>query len=325
MSSDKQECPPFSLEGSRFDQSTYAGRFRAFLDVVDPRLLLVSENELTSAQKLLSEFADGKRSNGVSDEQLWQAKKVRDGLVNPGTGEVINPALRMSAFVPCNIALVSGMLNASTAGSILFWQWANQSYNSATNYANRSGSEMTTEQIATSYSIAIGTSCGLAMAFRWLGTHGPTAFKRVASIPFVVPYIAVAGAGAANVYFTRRGEIEKGVMVKDANGKDLGVSQEAGRQGVIKTILSRSLGLPIPVLVIPATVMALLPKNLPKRTMMVAELLVITSALCVALPGTLAIFPQKMALDVKTLEPYFQNLYDENGEPITTVYSNKGL
>ncbi|GBG29413.1 Sideroflexin [Hondaea fermentalgiana] len=318
--------PTFNPKGSRFDESTYFGRIRSFLDVVDPRLLAVSDNELNQAKGLLQDFDAGKVDRSkVSDKDLWEAKKIRDGLTNPGTGETIFAPFRFSAFVPANISLVYGMLNAHSVGSVLFWQWANQSYNSATNYANRSGSDMSTEEIATSYSIAIATSCGLAMAFRWLGNNGPQAFKRMARIPFVIPYIAVAGAGAANVYATRRSEIENGVMVKDANDNDLGVSQEAGRQGVMKTIISRSLGLPIPVLVIPALIMHFVPKTLPKRVLVAAELLVISSSLCVGLPATLAIFPQKMALDAQSLEPAFHNLRDENGERITTVYSNKGL
>jgi hypothetical protein len=37
--------PPFALDGSRYDQSTYEGRVLGFLDVVDPRMLVVSERE----------------------------------------------------------------------------------------------------------------------------------------------------------------------------------------------------------------------------------------------------------------------------------------
>ena len=45
--------PPFSLEGSRYDQSTYEGRVLGFLDVVDPRMLVVSarEQEVSGARR----------------------------------------------------------------------------------------------------------------------------------------------------------------------------------------------------------------------------------------------------------------------------------
>jgi hypothetical protein len=250
---------------------------------------------------------------------------VVDGVTNAGTGETIFPLFRMSGFVPMNIPIVAGMLNATSIRGTLFWQWANQSYNSATNYANRSGASLSTAEIATSYGIAVGTSCGLALAFRWLGANGPLLFRKVAQVPFVVPYVAVAAAGGANVYFSRKPEIENGVMVRDEQGRELGVSREAGLQGVVKTILSRSLGLPVPVMVLPALVMAALPKTLSPRALVLAELLAITGALCVALPLTLAIFPQRLELDPLSLEPQFHNLVDEKGHKVTKVYSNKGL
>lgn len=319
-----ESVPKFALDGSFYDQSTYKGRVLGFLDVVDPRMLLVGESQVRAAQGKLADFKAG-NAGGHSDRELWEAKKMVDAVVNPGSGDIIPAPVRICGFIPANVPLVYGMLTSSSVAATLFWQWANQSYNSATNYANRSGSSMSTEEIATSYGIAVGTSCGLAMTFRWLGQHGPPLFRRAAAIPFIIPYIAVGGAGAANVYFTRKPEIDNGVVVRDAAGKEVGVSKEAGRQGVMKTILSRSLGLPIPVLIIPSAVMAMLPKTLPKRTLLMAELLVITGALCVALPGTLALFPQRLELDVKTLEPEFQKLIDEKGVPITTLFSNKGL
>jgi hypothetical protein len=56
-------------------------------------------------------------------------------------------------------------------------------------------------------------------------------FRRVAAIPFVIPYVAVGSAGAANVYFTRRPEIQNGVPISDKQGTELGMSRKAGEQG----------------------------------------------------------------------------------------------
>ena len=50
------DVPPFSLETERYDQSTYYGRFRKMLDVVDPRTLLCSQKEIDDAVKLLKRF-----------------------------------------------------------------------------------------------------------------------------------------------------------------------------------------------------------------------------------------------------------------------------
>ena len=140
----------FSIHGSQYDLSTYYGRFKAFTNMVDPRMLFVQDSEVIESQILLSKFQDGCLSNKYSDNDLWRAKKIVDVAVNPGTGKIIPLPVRFAAFVPCNIPLVYGMLSSSSAGATLFWQWANQSYNSATNYANRSGTEISTSDIISS-------------------------------------------------------------------------------------------------------------------------------------------------------------------------------
>lgn len=319
-----ERVPPFSLDREFYDQSSYAGRFRKFVEMVDPRVCLVTEQDIHNSQKLLDDFKLGKAKQ-ASDEELWQARRVVESSVNPGTGEIIPAPLRMAAFVPMNIPLVAGMLNSTSTPAILFWQWANQSFGSACNYANRSGADLTTTEIATSYGIAVGSALGLAISFRYGGAHGPQWFRSLASLPFVVPYTAVAGAGSANVYFSRQSELVNGVPVQNEKGETVGVSKEAGKQGVYLTILSRAVGLPLPVFAIPGLAMAAVPKTVSPQLRGLIELVSITTALGLALPSTLAIFPQQLELDVNTLEPEFQKLKDDHGRPITKLYSNKGL
>ena len=57
------------------------------------------------------------------------------------------------------------MLTSSTPAGTAFWQWANQSYNVAVNYANRNigGKQMSNQAIAASYAGAVVSSCGLAL------------------------------------------------------------------------------------------------------------------------------------------------------------------
>jgi len=309
----------FVKGGSPYDLTTYAGRFRSFLDVVDPRTLVASDSDIAAAESRLL------NSENVSNYQLWQDQKLTSAVTNGATGERIMHPFRMSAFVPVNIPLVIGMLNARSVAGTLFWQWANQSFNSATNYANRPGATVSTSDLLQSYGIAVGTSCGLAYSFRHLALHGPPMVKAIAAVPFVVPYIAVAAAGGANVFFSRKNELSTGVPVMDGSSKILGNSQKAAEQGLFKTIVSRSLALPIPVLVLPAIVMQMVPKTASPRIKLVMELVAITTSLSLALPATLAIFPQTMEFDPMSLEPAFHSLLDQNGEPIKVVFSNKGL
>lgn len=91
--------PPFTLEApSRFPQNTYVGRCRHFFQVINPSNLLINDTELAAAQATLAHFKSHGRTAGVSDEQLWSAKLVRDSTVHPDTGEKIPLPFRMSAF-----------------------------------------------------------------------------------------------------------------------------------------------------------------------------------------------------------------------------------
>ena len=108
---------PFSLETERYDQTTYYGRFRKMLDIVDPRTLLCSQYEIDDAMKLLKDFESQQQqqqqqqsspkkdsSYTVSYDrfdhgELWQAKKLRDAVLHPDTNEILSKPFRMSGFL----------------------------------------------------------------------------------------------------------------------------------------------------------------------------------------------------------------------------------
>lgn len=228
---------------------------------------------------------------------------------------------RMSAFVPMNVPLCAFMLMASTTPQVLAAQWLNQTYNVVNNYVNRSGADIDWSSLLQSYGLAVTASCGIALAGRTLMAAVPT--LSVAG-PFV-PYLAVISAGTANVSLTRMEEWKgKGVHVCDAEGKDLGTSLKAGQLGVLQTVVTRSCFLPIAPMVLPVIGMKLL--NPPAGAVaVVAELALITVCISGMLPVALSILPTTMELNVSSLEPEFQNLKDSKGNPITTVYANKGL
>ena len=321
--------PTFDPQGSRYDLSTYAGRVRHFLDVIDPRSLAYSAERVGRASALLREHAAGRAlPPGTTDADLWDALKVRQAVINPGTGEPIPPPARMSAFVPMNVPILFGMLASTSATGGVFWQVVNQSYNSMLNYANRSGSDVSAGELAESYAVAVSTAVALSYGVNTLGRRGPAPVRAlVRRVPFLVPYLAVAGAGAANVYASRRAEVLNGVPVFDAQGERVGVSREAAKMGVYKTILTRSLGLPLPVLVLPPLVAgAVVPANATRATRVAFDLVIITACLAGALPLTIAAFPQQMELDVAALEPEFRALRDRvTGAPVLKLYANKGL
>ena len=134
--------PPFTLQSERYDQSTYVGRLRRCLDIVDPATLFTTPAALQHSIKLLEDFQNGTLPSHVTDEQLWRAKKIKDAIIHPDTGEKIFMPFRMSGFVPFGtVTLVGMLLPGASVGQVVFWQSLNQTHNACTNYANRNATK----------------------------------------------------------------------------------------------------------------------------------------------------------------------------------------
>uniref|UniRef100_A0A8C2VEI2 Sideroflexin 5 n=1 Tax=Chinchilla lanigera TaxID=34839 RepID=A0A8C2VEI2_CHILA len=63
------DAPPFQLGKPRFQQTSFYGRFRHFLDIIDPRTLFVTERRLREAVQLLEDYKHGTLRPGVTNEQ----------------------------------------------------------------------------------------------------------------------------------------------------------------------------------------------------------------------------------------------------------------
>jgi len=317
----EKKVPPFSLSSSRYDQSTYLGRLSGVLQQIDPRTLLVGQNELSHCKGLLEDFKrTGEKPPGVSDEDMWKAKNTVDAIIHPVTQEPMFILGRMSAFVPMNAPVCAIMLNAHSVAGVIFAQWLNQTYNVMNNYVNRSSLDVNWEGLLKPYVLAVTVSCSIALAARRALVTVPS----LARLGIFVPYFAVISAGACNVAFTRMDEwAGRGICIFSPEGQELGMSKMAGQQAVLKTIATRSVCLPIPILMIPPVIMSILPFTGAAR--MAAEGVVILSCMSLALPCALAMLPQEMELPTASLEPEYQTLRDSRGEIITRVFANKGL
>jgi hypothetical protein len=64
----RNDIPPFELGKPRHDEKSYFGRVQNMFEVVDPTLLLVSDEELKQCQTLI----EGK-NNGKKKEFAWSA------------------------------------------------------------------------------------------------------------------------------------------------------------------------------------------------------------------------------------------------------------
>lgn len=319
--------PAFTMDSPKYDQSAFYGRLMGMIEYIDPRGLLLGSEDVKKAQALLADYKKtGKKPDGVSDQQMWEARKVVEVSVHPVTGEELLKVGRMSAFVPMNVPLCAIMLMANGTMQVVFTQWINQTYNMVNNYVNRAGATVDWSSLLTSYALAVTASCSIAVG----------AGKVINAVPMLqalgpfVPYLAVISAGSANVSFTRMEEWKgQGVSIVSEEGTDLGMSVAAGQMGVLQTVLTRSCFLPIAPMVLPVFGMKIVGGVLPVLTVgalgIVTEIVLICGCISAMLPCALAVLPTKMEIPVGKLEPQYQNLKDSKGQPITKVFANKGL
>jgi len=324
--------PVFRLGESRYDQSSFAGRLKHFFDVVDPRTLLTSGADLQRAVELLKEFElNGTKPNGVDDEQMWRAQKIKQAIIHPDTGEKVFMPFRMSGFVPFGAVTVFGLLLPNPSiRQMVFWQWLNQSHNACVNYANRNASQPTPmERFMVGYAGAITSACGIAVGLSLLLRRATkfTPTTRMIVQKFV-PFPAVAAASVSNCILMRFSELKEGIQVKDKEGNVIGNSKAAAKKALKETAISRAM-LPIPCFALPPVVMTLL-ERLPafaRRPRLHIPVLGVVSVASfgLGLPVAIALFPQFAEISSEKLEPELRARLDEKNEAQRSLIYNKGL
>ncbi|KAI9893302.1 MAG: putative alpha-isopropylmalate carrier [Vezdaea aestivalis] len=237
----------------------------------------------------------------------------------------------MSCFVMSNLVVTAGMLtpNLGIRGT-LTWQILNQSLNVAINNANANKSTpLSTQTLAQSYFLAVSASCSVALGLNALVprlTRLSPAARTV--MGRLVPFAAVASAGALNVFLMRGEEIRRGIDVfgKEVGGQEenLGKSKIAAKKAVGETALSRVLNA-TPIMVIPPLVLVKLQKtDLLKRRpglTLPLNLGLILATSIFALPLALGAFPQRQAVSARSLEKEFWDKGDGDGK----VEFNRGI
>ena len=239
----------------------------------------------------------------------------------------------------------------------LRWQITNQSLNVAINSSNANKSTpLTTSTMIQSYILAVSASCSVALGLKSIVLR----LKRLSPgtkivLTRLVPFAAVASAGALNVFLMRGQEIRQGIDVypvlsgeekaqKEKYGTSvpsLGKSRKAATLAVGETALSRVLN-STPIMVLPPLVLVrlqqaqwlktrprlVLPVNLGKqseskhsvRTTQVRIGLILTTSIF-ALPLALAAFPQRQVVNARRLEEKFWNIGGDDGN----VEFNRGI
>jgi tricarboxylate carrier len=298
-------------------------------------MLLVSSKQLEDAKSLLTSYKTG--ALPVMTPEAWRAKQIVDSTLHPDTGLPVPLPFRMSAFVLSNLVVTAGMLTPGlgTKGTLL-WQWANQSLNVAINHANANkGSPLTTAQIAQSYVMAVGASCGVAVGLNSLVPRLKVSPGARLILGRLVPFAAVATAGALNVFLMRGEEIRRGIDVYRAlspsekaegksEGESLGKSKKAATIAVGETAVSRVLN-SSPIMVIPALALVQFQKQkwlaTRPRLVLPVNLGLILGTSFLALPFALGAFPQRETVKADSLEPEFHGRGGEGG----LVVFNRGI
>ncbi|KAL9576407.1 MAG: hypothetical protein Q9212_007123 [Teloschistes hypoglaucus] len=228
----------------------------------------------------------------------------------------------MSCFVISNLVVTAGMLTPGLGMTgTLLWQITNQSLNVAINSANANKSTpLSISTMVKSYFLAVSASCTVALGLNSLVPR----LKRLSPatrtiLTRLVPFAAVASAGALNVFLMRGEEIRRGIDVFPSlsedqkrtlakEGKDvesLGKSKRAATLAVSETAVSRVLNA-TPIMVLPPLILVRLQRTewLKQRPIMVLPVnlgLILTTSIF-ALPLALAAFPQRQAIAASGLE-----------------------
>lgn len=182
-------------------------------------------------------------------------------MLTPGL-QVCHPQIRITAVQTTD-------RYTQTTGTLL-WQIANQSLNVAINSANANKSTpISTSTMIQSYLLAVSASCSVALGLsatvprlKRLSPGAKTVLTRL------VPFAAVASAGALNVFLMRGEEIRQGIDIfptlseeekaqREKEGTEvpsLGKSQKAATLAVGETALSRVLN-STPIMVLPPLIL----------------------------------------------------------------------
>lgn len=252
---------------------------------------------------------------------------------------MLTPGLGVITF----LELAGSPINLFQTTGTLLWQITNQSLNVAINNANANKSTpLSVSKITQSYFLAVGASCSVALGLNALVPR----LKRVSPatktiLTRLVPFAAVASAGALNVFLMRGEEIRLGIDVypvlseadkaklsedgkSESTVPSLGKSKKAATLAVSETALSRVLN-SSPIMVIPPLILVRLQKQdwlkkSPRLTLPVNLGLILGTSLF-ALPLALAAFPQRQSVDASALEEEF---WGKGGDGDKVVF-NRGI
>ncbi|CAI2375289.1 unnamed protein product [Moneuplotes crassus] len=311
-------------------KTTYWERVKILSKTQNPFNFYLPHSTIEKARDLVYNLDTSQ--NILDKEEVERAKNIVKSAYHPETGELIPRPMRLCSYATMLIPVNFGLLLAKpTIFNTIFWHWFNQTYSAGVNYSNRSISgKFTNKDLITAYCAAIISSISVGLGMRKLLTpiakkfHGPSQIF----INFIVNLSAVGSAGFCNLLIMRSKEMRDGIILRDHEGKERGVSKITGKKAVLRSAITRFL-MPIPPLLLPTLTfytlerLSLMPKAMfPK---MLTQIIIFFIFLACGPTFACALFQQEASTSVSGLESHFQNLIDSSNADIKILFYNKGL
>uniref|UniRef100_A0A8C5JLD3 Sideroflexin 5 n=1 Tax=Junco hyemalis TaxID=40217 RepID=A0A8C5JLD3_JUNHY len=200
-------------------QSSFYGRFRHFLDIIDPRTLFVTE------------LRGGCAVSCALCPHCGSLVTLFQAIIHPDTNETIFMPFRMSGTLCLPFSWNLDKYWGGGFSSLELNLWLNQSHNACVNYANRNASKPSpTSKFIQGYLGAVISAVSIAVGLNVLIQRANkfTPATRLLIQRFV-PFPAVASANICNVVLMRHTELEEGIDVLDTNGNIVGSSRVAAK------------------------------------------------------------------------------------------------
>ena len=159
------QVPPYDPHAFQYDMQTYGGRCLHFFSVIGDLSTLTTTQ--AQVERYRQQLSQAEAEDSPTDAELWRARQVLMAVVHPQTGEVIPAVLRFSFFAPANLVICAGLLSpGASLARTAFFQWLNQTYNVAVNYANRSSGDVSPATLGAAYCAATSSSLAIALGLQ---------------------------------------------------------------------------------------------------------------------------------------------------------------
>ncbi|NXM76513.1 SFXN4 protein, partial [Serilophus lunatus] len=302
-------------------------RFRLWLDILDPLLLLKSSDEI-QRKRLLIQTNEKTPSELIQNNQTREAFLLSLSSVHPDRDKIIPVLFRPPAFMPISLPLVIVSSLQHQAKQTFFYQFLFHTYTTGFTLLNGNGTpraegySVEEKQIiyglgAISYAACIG-----AVPLIFMNRYTLKSPLTEVIVKKLLPAPLLGLASAFTAVMVRSPEFENGIEVMDRNGKVVGVSRIAGEKAVRETALSRGVLFGttffVPEVLLYFVRRAKLAKS--PRALAFVRMLGIASVLTGMIPVSLSMFPQCGEIKRADLEPEILSSTEE-----TVLFYNRGI